>query len=239
MMAATRSSVNRRHGRPLDGVPRNKLFGYLQNHDQVGNRAQGDRISALVNPDRVMIGAALTLTAPFVPMLFQGEEWAAGSPFQYFTDHTDEDLGRAVTDGRQNEFADFGWQPSDVPDPQAPETFERSKLRWRELDEPEHARILAWYRALIRLRKQAPELRTAETKVTFDENTGYLRMDRGPVAVLCNFGKQSLPIDEYNLELQPDSVTILYVSGSGARLLSSAETKPGVGLEGEATVRFA
>ena len=95
------------------------------------------------------MAAALLLTAPFVPMLFQGEEWAASTPFQYFTDHEDPDLGRAVTEGRRREFAAFGWDPEDVPDPQAPETFARSKLRWDERHEGGHGRVLDWYRQLI------------------------------------------------------------------------------------------
>ena len=100
----------RSHGRPVDllRIPAFRFLGYLQDHDQVGNRATGDRISARLAPGLVKIGAGLVLTAPFTPMLFMGEEWAASTPWQYFTDHTDPELARAVAAGRRAEFAAFG-----------------------------------------------------------------------------------------------------------------------------------
>src|SRR5262249_5870212 len=134
------------HGRIDCQLPAFRFLGYLQNHDQVGNRAAGDRSSMLMSVGRLKVAAALVLCAPFVPMLFQGEEWGAGTPFQYFTDHHDPDLGRAVSEGRRNEFAAFGWRAEDVPDPQDAATFERSKLDWAELDKDPHADVLAWYR---------------------------------------------------------------------------------------------
>jgi maltooligosyltrehalose trehalohydrolase len=109
---------DRIHGRPIEGLSAWRFLGYSQNHDQVGNRAQGERLCHLVNPGRAKIAVALVFTAPFVPMLFQGEEWAAFSPFQYFTDHEDAELGRLVSEGRRREFAAFGWNPDDIPDPQ-------------------------------------------------------------------------------------------------------------------------
>ena len=113
--------------------PVDRFVVATQNHDQVGNRAAGRAPRrALTTEGRLKVAAALLLTSPFVPMLFQGEEWAASTPFQYFTDHDDPELGRAVTEGRRREFAAFGWDPEGVPDPQDPRTFERSKLRWAE-----------------------------------------------------------------------------------------------------------
>jgi maltooligosyltrehalose trehalohydrolase len=108
-----------------------------QTHDQVGNRA-GERNAALTSDGRLRVAAALLLAAPFVPMLFQGEEWGAGTPFPYFTDHSDPGLGRTVSEGRRHEFAAFGWDPARVPDPQDPATFERSRLDWAELREQPH-----------------------------------------------------------------------------------------------------
>lgn len=96
----------------------------------------------------------MLLASPFVPLLFQGEEWGATTPFQYFTDHRDPAVGRAVREGRRREFAAFGWSADDVPDPQDRATFERSKLDWSELDRPEHRAALAVYRRLIGLRRQ-------------------------------------------------------------------------------------
>src|SRR5690606_10857723 len=108
------------HGRAPAGLPGHAFVVSVQNHDQIGNRATGDRIGHDISDGRLRIAAALLLTSPFTPMLFQGEEWSASSPFRYFTDHQDPELGRAVTEGRTHEFAHFGWDPADVPDPQDP-----------------------------------------------------------------------------------------------------------------------
>ncbi len=154
---AGRHSVSRgrRHGRPVGALPRSRFVVYAQNHDQIGNRARGERLCHLVPPDKVTRAAELVLTSPFVPMLFQGEEWGATSPFQYFTDHHDPVLGAAVSEGRRREFAAFGWAPADVPDPQDPATFERSKLDWTELGREPHAGILARHRELIARRRSS------------------------------------------------------------------------------------
>ena len=191
-------SRGRRHGRPLGDVPGHRLLAYVQNHDQVGNRAKGERWSHLVPEPAVYAAAALTLAAPFVPMLFQGEEWGASAPFQYFTDHAPE-LGRLVTEGRRKEFADFGWD--DVPDPQDEATFERSRLCWEERERDPHRAILEWHRRLIALRRGTPALGDGDrgrVRVAFDEQDRWLRMDRGPVTVACNFGSKStrVPLGE-------------------------------------------
>jgi maltooligosyltrehalose trehalohydrolase len=172
-------------------MPGWRFLGYLQDHDQVGNRAQGERSSHLLSVERLKIAAALVLTSPFVPMLFMGEEWGATSPFQYFTDHQDAALGAAVSEGRRNEFASFGWAPEDVPDPQDPATFERSKLQWAEVAEAPHAELLEWHRALIALRRSTPALtdgRLGDVVVTVDEDEGHLLVRRGPVQVAVNLG---------------------------------------------------
>jgi maltooligosyltrehalose trehalohydrolase len=181
----------REHGRPVGALPANRFLGYIQNHDQVGNRAQGDRLSHLVDIGRVKIAAAMVLMGPFVPMLFAGEEFAASTPFQYFTDFHDRELGRLVSEGRRKEFVAFGWSPEEVPDPQAEETYLRSKLRWDELQEGVHAEVLDWYRRLIRLRRQEIALTSgelADTRVSFDEEQKWLWMTRGPINVIFNAG---------------------------------------------------
>src|SRR6202043_1232002 len=109
--------------------------------------------------------AALVLLGPFVPVLFAGEEWAATTPFQYFTDHSDPELGRAVSEGRRREFATFGFAAADVPDPQDPATFERSRLRWDEPAREPHASMLGWHRRLIALRAAIPSLRDGDRSV--------------------------------------------------------------------------
>lgn len=192
---------DRAHGRPTMGLGGERFLGYLQTHDQVGNRARGERTSALMSAELLKVGAALVLTSPFVPMLFQGEEWGATTPFLYFTDHADPELGRAVREGRRREFAGFGWAPEDIPDPQDPATFERSKLDWSELDDPTHADLLEWHRDLIRLRRALPALsngRMDEVKTRYDEAAGWLVVERGNVTIACNFSEQSMsiPLDE-------------------------------------------
>jgi maltooligosyltrehalose trehalohydrolase len=147
----------RRHGRPVRDLPATAFLGYLQDHDQIGNRATGERSGHLLPPHLLEVGAALVLTAPFVPMLFMGEEWGASTPWQYFTDHEDAGLADAVRKGRREEFRAFGWD--DVPDPQDPATFHRSKLRWDEVERPAHAGLLDWHRRLIALRRTEPDLR--------------------------------------------------------------------------------
>ena len=134
----------REHGVPIDTakMPSWRLVVSSQNHDQVGNRARGDRITEALDDDQLACAALLTLCGPFTPMLFQGEEWAASTPFQFFTSHPEQELGRATAEGRLAEFAALGWDPAVVPDPQDEQTFLRSKLDWSELASGRHARIL-------------------------------------------------------------------------------------------------
>jgi maltooligosyltrehalose trehalohydrolase len=190
---------DRVHGRPPDGLHGARFVVSAQNHDQVGNRATGDRLAHLVPPGRARIAAALLLTCPFVPMLFQGEEWGASSPFLYLTDHEDAGLGRAVSEGRRREFAAFGWRPGDVPDPQHPATFEASRLRWAEVAEPAHARLLAWYRALVALRRSRAGLGSGpldDVRVEVDDASGWLVVHRraAQVAVAVNLSREALVV---------------------------------------------
>lgn len=147
----------RHHGRPLDAdIPRTRLVAFSQDHDQIGNRATGDRLTASLNQGQLAVAATLTLLGPFTPMLFMGEEWGATTPWQFFTSHPEKELGEATARGRIAEFARMGWDPAVVPDPQDPATFERSRLDWAEAEQPEHARLLAFYRDLIALRRELP-----------------------------------------------------------------------------------
>jgi maltooligosyltrehalose trehalohydrolase len=189
---------HRRHGRSAEGLTGHHFVGCLQNHDQVGNRAVGDRIGHLISPGLTKIGAAVVLTSPFIPLLFQGEEWGASTPFLYFTDHQESEIAEAVRQGRRREFAAFGWDPESIPDPQAEETFLRSKLDWKERDLPEHREYYDWYRQLIALRKSRPDLMNSDfrnSKVAFDEQRRWLRFHRGSVTVVCNFSdsEQTVP----------------------------------------------
>jgi maltooligosyltrehalose trehalohydrolase len=183
---------NRVHGRFAGNISHHRFLGYIQNHDQVGNRAVGDRLRQIAGFDRARIAAALVLMGPFIPMLFQGEEWAASSPFQYFADHDDKEMARLVSEGRMKEFEAFGWAPASIPDPEKRETFERSKLNWDEVRKGEHAEILGWYRELIRLRRQTPSLNNGEpgqTRVFYNPQQKCFSMERGAVTVSCNLGE--------------------------------------------------
>jgi len=180
----------RNHGRPADDVPPSRFVAFAQNHDQVGNRALGERLGRLVDRDAARAAAALLLTSPFIPLLFQGEEWNASTPFQYFTDHDEEGLGAAVRDGRRREFAAFGWKPNAVPDPQDAATFERSRLDWAERDRSPHRQMLDWYRSLIRLRRSTPGLRDGlRPTVAWQPGSSELLVERAGVTVAANLGR--------------------------------------------------
>ena len=195
----------RRHGRAPRGVTPDQLVVCSQNHDQIGNRARGERLSMLVAAPKLKAIAALTLLSPFVPLLFQGEEWGARTPFLYFTDHEDAELGRLVSEGRAREFQSFRWA-GEIPDPQDASTFERSKLDWAELLQPAHAEMLDWYRALIALRKsRSRHVVPAKPKVRFDVKSQWLRFEYAGVLALLNFAnvpkRIGLPPGEWELAL--------------------------------------
>lgn len=186
------------HGESPEGLSGDRFVVFTQNHDQVGNRAVGERSSALMSYGRLQVAAALLLTGPFTPMLFQGEEWGATTPFLYFTDHEDPDLARAVSEGRRREFSHFGWDPEEVPDPQAEETFARSELDWDEAGQRRHGELLSWHRRLIELRRSRPELADPSTEdvgVDVDGPTGTIVVDRGSIRVLCNIGAETAGFD--------------------------------------------
>ena len=221
-----RYSVFRRrsHGRPALGLSGGDFVACLQNHDQVGNRALGERTSQLLSPGQLKIGAALVMTSPFIPMLFQGEEWGASSPFLYFTDHHDAELGEAVREGRREEFAAFGWDPTEIPDPQAETTFLRSRLAWDELYEEPHSEILDWHRALIRLRRASARLqdgRMDRTLVDFDETARWLTVERNPFSILCNLGDsaQRVPCADLSLKRSVLASREDFVAGSETVML--------------------
>jgi maltooligosyltrehalose trehalohydrolase len=218
--AGTWSSFRQRHhGRPVDRttMPGYRFVTYLQNHDQIGNRATGDRLAATLSPGLLKVGATLLLTTAFTPMLFMGEEWAAGTPWQFFTSHPEPDLAAAVRTGRRREFGSHGWAESDVPDPQDPATFERSKLDWAERKRPEHAGILDLYRRLIALRHSRPDLSDPRLdRVDVSHGDRSVVMRRGRCVVAAN--------------LAPVPQTVGLGAAPGTVLLA---TDPGVVLHGD------
>jgi maltooligosyltrehalose trehalohydrolase len=231
----------RTHGRHVDvlRIPGYRFLGYLQDHDQVGNRATGDRITATLSPDLVKVGAGLVLTGPYTPMLFMGEEWGADTPWQYFTDHIEEWLAKAVTEGRKKEFANHGWGAADVPDPQDEATFLRSKLDWAQPDREPYRGILDWYRELIALRRARPELtdpRLDRVSADYDEDARWIMVRRGRLRIAANLGAGPvrlalgqpgtgvLAASRPEVAIQPDTVTlppatfaVIETSAPGAR----------------------
>jgi maltooligosyltrehalose trehalohydrolase len=186
--AGTYSSFRgRRHGRPLDTatIPATRLLAYTSDHDQVGNRAVGDRPSHNLDFGQLAVKAALVLASPYTAMLFMGEEWASSSPFQFFTSHPEPELARATAEGRKAEFADHGWDADEIPDPQDPETFERSKLSGEG-----EAAIAALYTALLDVRRDLPP--GDADAIEFDEDARWLRVTRGPYQLVCNFSGREL-----------------------------------------------
>ena len=193
---------NKTHGKALTDASVHQLIGCLQNHDQIGNRALGERTSHLLSTDRLKMGAAMVLTSPFVPMLFQGEEWGAKTPFLYFTNHEDEELGNAVYNGRKKEFSDFETIEEEIPHPQSHETFMKSKLDWDELKQSGHPEILDWHLALIRLRREKPDLRQSRfPHIDFDEENQWLTLHRGSIHIHFNFNTEirKIPLSDQRI----------------------------------------
>jgi maltooligosyltrehalose trehalohydrolase len=218
----------RRHGRPARDLSGPSFVCCLQNHDQVGNRAFGERISALVGIELLAVGAALVLLSPFVPMIFQGEEWGASTPFLYFTDHQDPELGRAVQEGRQREHAaaaatlptGAATTGAEVPDPQDIGTFLRSKLDWLEPRREEHRWLLDWYRELIALRRREPDLACGDQKLVgtaYDEVARWLVVRRGRFSIAVNLAAeaQAVPLDSGGLD---SGGTVVLASAAGVSL---------------------
>ncbi|WP_329311391.1 malto-oligosyltrehalose trehalohydrolase [Streptomyces sp. NBC_01262] len=189
---------HRVHGRPVDrtGTPAHRFLAYTQTHDQIGNRATGDRLAATAAPGLLAAAAALVLTSPYTPMLFMGEEWGALTPWQFFTDHADPELAAAITRGRRREFAAHGWAAEDIPDPQDPATRRRSCLDWSEPDTHAHAALLDWYRRLIALRHAEPDLTDPDLEaVRVIPGEGTLCVGRGRLRVAVNFSAEDAEVD--------------------------------------------
>ncbi len=182
-------------GAPVpDSIDGHAFVVFAANHDQVGNRGLGDRPSRVLTDGQLAISAAVILTSHYTPMIFMGEEWGARTPWQFFTDHAEPWLAQATRDGRAREFSEFGWDEMysgdvEVPDPQSSATFEASRLDWAEPEKQEHARLLAFHRDLVTLRRSQPDLRSgdrAATRLTYSEDEDWLVIHRGALAVVVN-----------------------------------------------------
>ncbi|MET0340515.1 MAG: malto-oligosyltrehalose trehalohydrolase [Polyangiales bacterium] len=205
-------------GKPSGDLPAQSFVYCIQNHDQIGNRALGERLSDDVGIDAFCMASTILLFLPMTPLLFMGQEWAATSPFQFFTDH-DPELGALVSKGRRDEFKLFrAFSDPDararIPDPQAAETFARSRLKWEEREAEPHARVLALYTALISLRRTDAVLRDAERKhMEADVTSGLLRVRRRAEGeervLLANFSDRPVPLEDVDL---PAERTLLVAS---------------------------
>ncbi|WP_263368937.1 malto-oligosyltrehalose trehalohydrolase [Edaphobacter bradus] len=188
------------HGRPVEGLSAHCFIGFIQNHDQVGNRATGDRLEHAIGIDRAKVALGLVLTSPVIPLLFQGEEFAASTPFQFFAHHEEPGMAKAVSEGRRREFAALGWRPEEIPDPGSRETYERSKLQWQETTHGRHAEMLDWCRSLVALRRRSGALNNGDlhhVRVDFDENDRWLVMERGGMKMMANLGVASVALENH------------------------------------------
>ncbi len=184
----------RRHGRSALGVRTEAFVVSLQTHDQVGNRAGGERLHHLVGNERTCGAAALVLLSPYVPMLFQGEELAVVEPFPYFADHSGE-LGDAVRTGRMAEFEGHGWDAGAVPDPTSIATFQSAVIDW-DRAYAEGREVLDWYRSLLALRRSEPDLRGGGPRPVVRVAGAVVTMERGDVEVVVNLGEDAAEVPE-------------------------------------------
>ncbi|MGW3797358.1 malto-oligosyltrehalose trehalohydrolase [uncultured Dermacoccus sp.] len=221
----------RRHGRPVDpeATPAWRFVASLQTHDQVGNRATGERLSQLVGVDRLACAAALLLTSPYTPMLFMGEEYGAQTPWQFFTDHVDPEIAEGTSRGRAAEFAAHGWGDA-VPDPQEESTFRNSVLRWSEIDDPdgEQSLLLDWYRTLIRLRREVPDLSdptlgTSRVERDGEGPTSVVTVHRGDCRVVVNLSGEATTIDADRVIAAWHIVDERPADGGGVRVVIPAD----------------
>jgi maltooligosyltrehalose trehalohydrolase len=220
----------RNHGRPIDPARHRgaQFVVCLQDHDQVGNRAVGDRLPELTSPGRLRIGAVLLLTGPFTPMLWMGEEWAAATRWPFFTSHPEPELARATGEGRVAEFEGYGWDTSTMIDPQDPRAYREAILDWAEPAQNPHTDILDLYRRLIALRAAEADLRDDDlraVRVEYDEAAQWVVVHRGRFRVAANLAGESarLPVaggevvlatgtaqvGSDGLELGPESAAVL------------------------------
>ncbi|KNC16325.1 1,4-alpha-glucan branching protein [Arthrobacter sp. RIT-PI-e] len=219
----------RHHGRELDEsrISPLQLVVCTQNHDQIGNRAAGDRLSDTLDQAQLAQAAVLNILGPFTPMLFMGEEYGASTPWPFFTSHPEPELGRATAEGRLKEFERMGWKPEDVPNPQDPGTFASAKLDWAEAEQGSHAKLLATYRDLIALRNTRPEFRSVSfdgVSVDFDEQDRWLVLHRGGTAVVLNLGDAVARVP-----LRGADATVLLATVEGTDVLEDAVRVPARG----------
>lgn len=214
-------SQNRRrhHGSSSAQVSANQLVVCLQNHDQIGNRLLGERLSMIVSFDALKVAAAALLFSPYVPLLFMGEEFASYTPFQYFISHYDQDLVKAVRDGRAKEFSEIHMGNA-APDPQSADTFNKCKLDWGSAGQGLHAVMKEFYKKLISLRNTIPALKYSEKK-----NMEVLGYEKENVLIVNRWHMDDSISAILNLNNKPVSLFLDKVHFPGKKVLDSSDTK--------------
>ncbi len=216
-------NLERKRGEKTAGLPPQAFVAFLQNHDQIGNRALGERLTELADTDKLRLARSVLLLSPQIPMLFMGDEWGAKTRFQFFVNFEQEpDLEKAIRKGRAKEFEKFESFGSEVPDPTAVETFERSKLDWSELQQAPHRTILDDTRALLDLRRReiVPLMASAFIEATYErQGAGGLeviwRFEDGTLRLVSNFAEMAQAFD-----MEPDETEIWRSPGLAAEASS-------------------
>lgn len=211
----------RTHGKPSADLPGRQFVVFAQNHDQIGNRMHGERLTELISFEALKLCAGAVLLAPYIPMLFMGEEYGETAPFLYFVSHGDADLIRAVQEGRKAEYRHFGWH-GNPPDPQSPETFLRSKIDWEKRAQGRHGILLGYYRELIRQRSEIPALSHLDKSSM--EVIGH---DPRRLLSMRRWHADSQIFCAMNLGTSPEEVQVDLPPGRWRKLLASAEPRWG------------
>jgi len=209
----------RRHGNSSKDRPAEQFVVFSQNHDQVGNRLNGERLSSLASFEALKLSAGIVLLSPFVPLLFMGEEYGEEAPFLYFVSHTDPDLIEAVRRGRKEEFRSFRWS-GEPPDPQNPDSFLRSKLHWNKREEAHHSLLLDYYKTLIRLRREFPAIGLPDKS-----RLGILGVDHKNLLYMKRWNEFEQIYFLFNFSSEDADLETLEPSGHWKILLESADPR--------------
>jgi maltooligosyltrehalose trehalohydrolase len=207
----------RRHGNSSEKIPGPSLIVFVQNHDQVGNRLLGDRLAQTASFEQLKLAAGTVLLAPYVPLLFMGEEYGEIAPFLYFVSHGDPALVEAVRKGRTEEFARFRWS-GEIPDPQSEDTFRRSKLNWESRNEGRHGVLLNFYRELLRLRRETSALLELDNK-----SAEVIAFPNKKALFLRRWSSASQIFAVLNFDARPVQLSLSVPAGNWQKQLDSTE----------------
>jgi len=209
----------RRHGVSSKDIPSHRFVVFSQNHDQVGNRAQGERLSRIVSFEALKLAAGTVLLSPYIPLIFMGEEYGETAPFPYFVSHAEPELIEAVRKGRREEFAAFRWQ-GEIPDPQDEKTFTSARINRNLRDQGQHCVLLEFYKELIRLRKVTPAL------ANLSKDTLEIKADEENKAIIMHRWKDnSEVIAVFNFADGGVSIRLTVPVGQWRKYLDSAEER--------------